>query len=100
MFDVRSLLENNVRHHYIALKGTLFYLLPKEVFLALYNENGQFATYFNNNLSKRQLVEVLLRNSIRTRFIMALISSVNEQIIKKAFELVVPPALTPITPSW
>lgn len=42
---------------------------------------------------QRQLVESLLKNGIRTRFIMELISAVNEQIIEKAFELVVPPAL-------
>jgi CBS domain-containing protein len=35
----------------------------------------------------------LLNNGIRTRFIMELISAVNEQIIEKAFELIVPPAL-------
>ena len=40
---------------------------------------------------QRQLVDSLLSNGIRTRFIMALISSVNEQIIEKAFELIVPP---------
>lgn len=42
---------------------------------------------------QRQLVESLLNNGIRTRFIMELISAVNEQIIEKAFELIVPPAL-------
>ena len=42
---------------------------------------------------QRQLVDSLLSNGIRTRFIMELISAVNEQIIEKAFELIVPPAL-------
>lgn len=42
---------------------------------------------------QRQLVESLINNGIRTRFIMELISAVNEQIIEKAFHLVVPPAL-------
>ncbi len=42
---------------------------------------------------QRQLVESLLSRGIRTRFVMELISAVNEQIIEKAFELVVPPAL-------
>jgi len=41
---------------------------------------------------QRNLVESLITNGIRTRFIMELISAVNEQIIEKAFELVVPPA--------
>ena len=42
---------------------------------------------------QRQLVESLLNNGIRTRFIMKLISAVNEQINEKTFELVIPPAL-------
>jgi CBS domain-containing protein len=42
---------------------------------------------------QRQLVDNLVTNGIRTRFIMELISTVNEQIIEKAFRLVVPPAL-------
>ncbi|MCV5918183.1 DUF294 nucleotidyltransferase-like domain-containing protein, partial [Escherichia coli] len=42
---------------------------------------------------QRQRVESLLRNVLPTRFIMELISAVTEQIIEKAFELVVPPAL-------
>ncbi len=42
---------------------------------------------------QRQLVDSLLGNGIRTRFIMELISAVNERIIEKAFELIVPPAL-------
>ncbi|MDN3608824.1 putative nucleotidyltransferase substrate binding domain-containing protein [Vibrio ostreicida] len=42
---------------------------------------------------QNQLVDNLLSNGIRTRFIMALISAINEQIIEKAFELIVPPAL-------
>jgi CBS domain-containing protein len=40
-----------------------------------------------------ELIESLLSRGVRTRFIMELISAVNEQIIEKAFELVVPPAL-------
>ena len=54
LFDVRSLFEGKVRHHYVALEDTLTYLLPKSVFLELYNQNGQFAAYFDNNLAKRQ----------------------------------------------
>lgn len=39
---------------------------------------------------QRELVHTLQHNGIRTRFIMELISAVNEQIIEKAFELIVP----------
>ena len=39
---------------------------------------------------QRHLVESLINNGIRTRFIMELISAINEQIIEKAFHLIVP----------
>lgn len=42
---------------------------------------------------QRELVESLMSRGVRTRFVMELIAAVNEQIIEKAFELVVPPAL-------
>ncbi len=54
LFDVRSLFEGSCKHHYVALEDTLTYQLPKELFLELYNENGEFAAYFDNNLAKRQ----------------------------------------------
>ncbi|MGR5134306.1 DUF294 nucleotidyltransferase-like domain-containing protein [Vibrio alfacsensis] len=71
MFDVRSLFEESVRHQYVALEDTLSYLLPKEVFLELYNENGQFAAYFDNNLSKRQaLIEAAQQQQNLAEFIL------------------------------
>lgn len=71
MFDVRSLFEECVRHQYIALEDTLSYLLPKDVFLELYNENGQFAAYFDNNLSKRQeLIEAAQQQQNLAEFIL------------------------------
>lgn len=45
-------------------------------------------TYTGNK--QRELVQTLCKNGIRTRFIMELISAVNEQIIEKAFQLTVP----------
>ncbi len=54
LFDVRSLFEGTTKHHYVALEDTLTYLLPKQVFLELYQQNGEFAAYFDNNLAKRQ----------------------------------------------
>ncbi|CCN73537.1 putative signal-transduction protein containing cAMP-binding and CBS domains [Vibrio nigripulchritudo SFn118] len=54
LFDVRSQLEGNVKHKYVALEDTLSYLLPKSVFTQLYQTNDQFAAYFDSNLSKRQ----------------------------------------------
>ncbi|GHA58795.1 DUF294 nucleotidyltransferase-like domain-containing protein [Photobacterium aphoticum] len=42
--------------------------------------------------SQHKLVETLFNNGIHTRFVMELIATVNEQIIEKAFRLVVPEA--------
>ncbi|MBN3493344.1 DUF294 nucleotidyltransferase-like domain-containing protein [Vibrio neptunius] len=71
LFDVRSLFEGKVRHHYVALEDTLTYLLPKSVFLELYNQNGQFAAYFDNNLAKRQqLIEAAQQQQNLAEFIL------------------------------
>ncbi|WP_098414546.1 DUF294 nucleotidyltransferase-like domain-containing protein [Vibrio sp. ES.051] len=76
MFDVRSLFEDNIRHQYIALEDTLSYLLPKETFLELYNQNGQFAAYFDNNLSKRQeLIEAAHQQQNLAEFILTKVDS-------------------------
>jgi len=43
--------------------------------------------------SQHRLVETLFNNGIHTLFVMELIATVNEQIIEKAFKLVVPPQM-------
>lgn len=45
--------------------------------------------------SQQTLVETLFNNGIRTLFVMELIAAVNEQIIEKAFKLIVPTHLQP-----
>ncbi|MDE1315233.1 DUF294 nucleotidyltransferase-like domain-containing protein [Vibrio aestuarianus] len=71
MFDVRALFDEQTKHQYVALEDTLSYLLPKTIFLELYNENGQFAAYFDNNLAKRQeLIEVAQQQKNLAEFIL------------------------------
>lgn len=54
IFDVRSLLDGTLKHRYTALEDTLTYLLPRHIFLSFYQQNTDFAAYFDNNLSARQ----------------------------------------------
>lgn len=71
LFDVRALFEPSVKHRYVALEDTLSYLLPKAVFLELYNENGEFAAYFDNNLARRQeLIEAAQQQQNLAEFIL------------------------------
>ncbi|MGL5107983.1 MAG: DUF294 nucleotidyltransferase-like domain-containing protein [Vibrio ordalii] len=71
MFDVRALFEEKAKHQYVALEDTLSYLLPKAIFLELYNDNGQFAAYFDNNLAKRQaLLDVAHQQKNLAEFIL------------------------------
>ncbi|OIQ24524.1 DUF294 nucleotidyltransferase-like domain-containing protein [uncultured Vibrio sp.] len=71
MFDVRALFEGSARHQYVALEDTLSYLLPKAVFLELYEANGQFAAYFDNNLKRRQaLVDAAQQQQNLAEFIL------------------------------
>ncbi|MGX9418731.1 putative nucleotidyltransferase substrate binding domain-containing protein [Vibrio sp. WJH972] len=71
MFDVRSIFSGQVKHKYVALEDTLSYLLPKETFLELYNKNGEFSAYFDNNLAKRQaLIEAAKQQQNLAEFIL------------------------------
>ncbi|WP_434762158.1 DUF294 nucleotidyltransferase-like domain-containing protein [Vibrio fortis] len=71
IFDVRSQFEPHTKHQYIALEDTLSYLLPTDVFLELYNANGQFAAYFDNNLAKRkELIEAAKQQQNLAEFIL------------------------------
>jgi CBS domain-containing protein len=76
IFDVRAQFEETARHSYVALEDTLSYLLPKPVFLELYNENGEFAAYFDNNLAKRQeLIEAAQQQQNLAEFILTKVDS-------------------------
>lgn len=80
MFDVRSQFEGTIKHNYYALEDTLCYLLPKEIFLQLYNDNGQFAAYFDNNLAKRQqLLEEAQQQQNLAEFILTQVGDENIQ---------------------
>lgn len=54
IFDARALLKGFNHHRYRVVEDTLCYVLPKDVFLELYNENQAFADYFNTSFSKRK----------------------------------------------
>ncbi|MDA0150379.1 DUF294 nucleotidyltransferase-like domain-containing protein [Vibrio sp. LaRot3] len=76
LFDVRALFEGQTKHSYIALEDTLSYLLPKSVFIDLYNQNGQFAAYFDNNLAKRQaLLDAAQQQKNLAEFILTKVDS-------------------------
>lgn len=76
LFDVRSQFEGTVKHKYIALEDTLAYLLPKHIFLKLYNGNAEFAAYFDNNLAKRQeLIEAAQQQQNLAEFILTKVDS-------------------------
>ncbi|MGV2989632.1 putative nucleotidyltransferase substrate binding domain-containing protein [Vibrio sp. E150_011] len=82
MFDVRAQFGDPVKHHYVALEDTLTYLLPTDVFLSLYQANGQFAAYFDSNLATRQqLVEDAQKQQNLAEFIL---TQVDEDIYHPA----------------
>ncbi|MGL6261256.1 DUF294 nucleotidyltransferase-like domain-containing protein [Vibrio sp. WXL210] len=71
LFDVRGLLDGKSKHQYVALEDTLSYLLPRDVFLDLYQANGQFAAYFDSNLATRQaLIEAAHQQQNLAEFIL------------------------------
>lgn len=52
-FDAASLLQNRVRHQYIAAEETLCFVLKKEIFLQLIKSDAAFESYFLHNLSEK-----------------------------------------------
>lgn len=76
IFDVRSQFDDFSKHKYVALEDTLSYLLPSKKFLELYNANGEFAAYFDNNLAKRQeLIEAAQQQQNLAEFILTKVDS-------------------------
>ncbi len=83
MFDVRAVLDGAIKHRYTALEDTLAYLLPRKVFLNLYQTNHDFAAYFDSNLSTRQQPMELAHNQ----------QNLAEFILTKVDEAIYSPAL-------
>lgn len=95
MFDVRSLFDGKTKHNYVALEDTLSYLLPKATFIALYNNNGEFAAYFDNSLAKRQsLIEAAQQQKNLAEFIL---TKVDKQIYHPPFILAATQPINKVT---
>ncbi|MCW8346263.1 DUF294 nucleotidyltransferase-like domain-containing protein [Vibrio sp. ZSDZ65] len=95
MFDVRAQFGDPVKHHYVALEDTLAYLLPKDVFLSLYQANGQFAAYFDSNLATRQqLLEDAQKQQNLAEFIL---TKVDQDIYHPALILDAEHSITEVT---
>ncbi|GLT19009.1 cyclic nucleotide-binding protein [Vibrio zhanjiangensis] len=76
LFDVRALLDDAVRHDYVALEDTLVHLVPRSVFIDLYNQNGQFAAYFDKSLARRQeLLDAAQKQQSLAEFILTKVDS-------------------------
>lgn len=54
LFDVSAQLKGQSRHTFKACEDTICYALPRELFVLCYQNNSQFAAYFDTDLTKRQ----------------------------------------------
>ncbi len=54
LFDVRAQFDGRCRHRFTALEDSLCQLIPRHIFLALCEQDPQFASYFTANLAERQ----------------------------------------------
>ncbi len=54
LFDVRAQFDGRCRHRFTALEDSLCQLIPRHTFLALCEQDPQFASYFTANLAERQ----------------------------------------------
>ncbi len=82
IFDARALLKGFNHHRYRVVEDTLCYVLPKDVFLELYNENQAFADYFNTSFSKRKkMLEKAQQQQNLAEFILTEVDESNIQPI-------------------
>ncbi|WP_028024496.1 DUF294 nucleotidyltransferase-like domain-containing protein [Enterovibrio calviensis] len=82
LFDARALLLGHSHHSYRAVEDTLCYVLPKAVFVALYEENQAFADYFNTSFSQRKrLLEKAQQQQNLAEFILTQVDDSNIQPI-------------------
>lgn len=80
LFDVRAQLSGHSRHQYRAVEDTLCYLLPQPIFAEFYQQNPDFAAYFDTNLATRQqLLEQAHRQPNLAEFILTRIRPDNIQ---------------------
>ncbi|MGF1770132.1 DUF294 nucleotidyltransferase-like domain-containing protein [Enterovibrio makurazakiensis] len=82
LFDARALLLGHSHHSYRAVEDTLCYVLPKAVFVTLYDENQAFADYFNTSFSQRKrLLEKAQQQQNLAEFILTQVDETNIQPI-------------------
>ncbi|KKD61286.1 cyclic nucleotide-binding protein [Grimontia sp. AD028] len=82
LFDARALLKGHAHHRYRVVEDTLCYVLPKAVFLELYDQNQSFADYFNTSFSKRKrMLEKAQQQQNLAEFILTQVDETNIQPI-------------------
>jgi len=52
-FDPISLIENNIKHNFVAIEEVLCYTLPREVFLNIMYKNEALESFFFQSISKK-----------------------------------------------
>lgn len=80
LFDVSAQLKGQSRHAFKACEDTICYALPRELFVQCYQNNSQFAAYFDTDLTKRQaLLEEAHHQQNLAEFILTKIDDDNIQ---------------------
>ncbi|MDD1783829.1 DUF294 nucleotidyltransferase-like domain-containing protein [Enterovibrio sp. ZSDZ35] len=83
LFDARALIKGLAHHRYRAVEDTLCYVLPKRVFMTLYQENPAFSDYFSTSFSQRKrLMEKAQQQQNLAEFILTEVDDTNIQPIQ------------------
>jgi len=62
-FDAMSLIEGNISNEFVAQEELICYLLPKEIFTTLINNNQDFHAFYYQNMTQRLNELIEQRNS-------------------------------------
>jgi len=80
-FDPISLIENKVKHKFIATAETICYALKRDFFLSFMYENEELESYFFQSISKK--LNTSVENEQNKEFVNFMVAKVNDAYLQK-----------------
>jgi CBS domain-containing protein len=80
-FDPISLIENTIKHNFIAVEETLCYILPRELFLSIMYENEEMESFFFQSISDK--LNSIVKHEQSKEFVNFMVARVEDAFLQK-----------------
>jgi len=80
-FDPKSLIENNIKHDFVAIEEVLCYTLPRELFLNIMYKNESLESFFFQSISKK--LNSSMENEQNKELVNFMIAKVKDAYLQK-----------------